>query len=399
MNCGKVLIMMMPKQTNDIHPAVLSTLWPQHLRQFAPALLDETLNPWLRILTQMGQGMMLCDAELMPVWMNETLQNRLGLNLNSINSLNAPGLLATTDLRQTELLEEACQHTLITGELQRLSLSYKPLSKLRAYFEISTIRCDMPPSEQANSPRHMLAIVFNDHTQVALNEKMRRDFVANVSHELRTPLAVIKGYAETLLSGALQDVPLATDFIRTIEEHTDRLSKLVEELLDLSRFETEHFSLPMESSVLDHALERVIALGQARANEKGIRIIRDASLEKLPKAMAHLSSLEQVWMNLIENAIKYSPNQTRIELSLVDDGHWLTFCVKDEGIGIEAKFIPRLFERFYRVDKTRSRHLGGTGLGLSIVKHIMQAHEGDIWVESEPGKGSRFYFKVLRIQA
>jgi signal transduction histidine kinase len=372
---------------------------PEHgrfLTQVLPHWLDGSQGPWLHLLTQQGQGILLCDTALMPLWLNETLQLRLGLSQPDAQiPQDIAHFLEATDLRNTGALVKMCRHTLQTGEMKRLQLSYKPQSKLRAYFQVSIIHC---PASVADEP-DVLALVFDDRTQVVLNEKMRRDFVANVSHELRTPLAVIKGYAETLLSGALQDVPLATDFITTIEQHTDRLSKLVEELLDLSRFESEHFSLPMESAVLDHALERVIALGQARANEKGIRIVRDASLHLLPKAMAHLSSLEQVWMNLIENAIKYSPNQSQVTLSVQDDGTWLTFCVVDEGIGIEAKFIPRLFERFYRVDKTRSRHLGGTGLGLSIVKHIMLAHEGDIWVESEPGQGSRFYFKLKRIQA
>lgn len=364
------------------------------LAQLAPPLLDEANNPWLLALTQMGQGVMLCDASLEILWLNDTLKQKMGLDKTPVVG-ESLACFAQTPLQGAEQLLEAGKEVIETGKIQTLSLSFKPVSQLRSYFEIKVVKCNTT----AKGTPNVLALVFEDKTKVVLNEKMRKDFVANVSHELRTPLSVVKGYAETLLSGAIHDTELAIDFIKIMEQHANRLTTMVEELLDLSRFEADNFTLPMEAVVLDHAIERVIALSQSRASSKGIQIHVDKAVKRLPKVLAHISSMEQVFANLIENAIKYSPNQSNVTLSVEDTGEWLVFCMKDEGIGIEAKFIPRLFERFYRVDKTRSKHLSGTGLGLSIVKHIMQAHEGDIWVESEAGKGSRFYFKLKRIQA
>jgi two-component system phosphate regulon sensor histidine kinase PhoR len=370
------------------------TITMHALEQLAPPLLDEANNPWLLALTQMGQGVMLCDAHLHMLWVNPILQQKLVLHPDEV--LNQPlTCLEKTALQGTHALIQASQEALNSGEIQTLSLSFKPRSRLRSYFDVKIVRCN---TTAVGSP-YVLALVFEDQTKVVLNEKMRKDFVANVSHELRTPLSVIKGYAETLLTGAIEDTPLAIDFVKTIEAHANRLTLMVEELLDLSRFEADNFTLPMEAVVLEHAVERVVALSQARAKSKGIQIIVEKSMQDLPKVLAHISSMEQVFANLIENAIKYSPNQSRVTLSAKDEGPWITFCVEDQGIGIEAKFIPRLFERFYRVDKTRSKHLSGTGLGLSIVKHILQVHEGDIWVESEAGQGSHFYFKLKRIQA
>ncbi len=364
------------------------------LEKLAPPLLDEANNPWLLALTQMGQGVMLCDEALDILWLNDTLRQKMGLGQASVvgESLTC---FQKTSLQGASQLIEAGTQALETGEIQTLSLSFKPVSQLRSYFEIKVVKCNTT----AEGTPNVLAFVFEDKTKVVLNEKMRKDFVANVSHELRTPLSVVKGYAETLLSGAIQDTELAIDFIKIMEQHANRLSNMVEELLDLSRFEADNFTLPMEAVVLDHAIERVLALSQSRASSKGIQLHVDPSMKHLPKVLAHISSMEQVFANLIENALKYSPNQSKVTLSVEDQGEWVVFCVEDEGIGIEAKFIPRLFERFYRVDKTRSKHLSGTGLGLSIVKHIMQAHEGDIWVESQAGQGSRFYFKLKRIQA
>lgn len=362
------------------------------LNQLTPALLDQENNPWLLALTQMGQGVMLCDAALDILWLNPILRSKLKLSRQKWIGKNL-ALLNQTPLQDVDTLLEASQHALASGEIQTLSLSFKPLTEIRSYFDIKIVRCNTA----VDGCPHVLAIVFEDKTKVVLNEKMRKDFVANVSHELRTPLSVVKGYAETLLSGAIDDKELAIDFIKTMEQHANRLTKMVEELLDLSRFEADNFTLPLEAVYLGHTIDRVVALSQARSNLKGIQIIKPTTLAELPKVLAHLSSMEQVFANLIDNAIKYSPNQTTITLTAQEEGEWIIFGVADEGIGIEAKFIPRLFERFYRVDKTRSKHLSGTGLGLSIVKHIVQAHEGDIWVESEAGKGSRFYFKLKRI--
>jgi two-component system, OmpR family, phosphate regulon sensor histidine kinase PhoR len=377
-------IMMTSASQSDHRP-------PHTIDDLRPALLDERNNPWLLALTQMGQCVMLCDAEMRILWMNDTFQTKLRLDENPY--INAPlDSLNDIGFRSFHKLNHAAQKTLTTGEMQTLYLNFKPEGQPRVYFDVNVVNCP-------NDGAPLLAVVMEDMTKVVLNDKMRRDFVANVSHELRTPLAVIKGYAETLLSGAINDTELARDFVQTMEGHANRLTTLVEELLELSRFEAENMQLPLESVQIDHAIERVLAISNVRAKEKGIHIHAPLLEKPLPKVLAHISTFEQVLSNLLDNAIKYSPNQSHVTLTAQTDGEWLILCVADEGIGIEAKFIPRLFERFYRVDKTRSKHLGGTGLGLSIVKHIVQAHEGDIWVESTAGQGSLFYVKLKRVLA
>jgi len=363
----------------------------QTLDTLRPALLDEENNPWLLALTQMGQCVMLCDAEQRILWMNDTFQTKL--NIDDDSYINSPlDSLNEIGFRSFHKLTHAAGQTLKTGKRKAFYLNFKPEGQPRIYFDVNVVNCP-------NEGEPLIAVVMGDMTKVVLNDKMRRDFVANVSHELRTPLAVIKGYAETLLSGAINDIELAKDFVQTIEGHANRLTKLIEELLDLSRFEAENMQLPLESVQVEHAIERVLGISNVRAKEKGIHIHAPLLDAPLPKVFGHISTFEQILSNLIDNAIKYSPNQSHITLTAKDDDEWLTFCITDEGIGIEAKFVPRLFERFYRVDKTRSKHLGGTGLGLSIVKHIVQAHEGDIWVESTAGQGSQFYFKLKRILA
>jgi signal transduction histidine kinase len=255
-------------------------------------------------------------------------------------------------------------------------------------------------------------LVFHDVSTVKQTERMRRDFVANVSHELRTPLSAIKGYAETLLDGALvEDQEVAQEFVSVICKHANRLSALVEDLLDLSKLETEDFQPEMTPVNLNALVERVIGLSFDNAAVKQIRL-RNLLPADLPWVMANSNNLEQVFTNLVDNAIKYTPEMGNVVVSAkvmsakvlaapntATDSTTpptLEITIADTGIGIEAKHIPRLFERFYRVDKARSRNMGGTGLGLSIVKHIIQYHGGDIWVDSQPNEGSRFHF-TLRV--
>jgi two-component system, OmpR family, phosphate regulon sensor histidine kinase PhoR len=241
--------------------------------------------------------------------------------------------------------------------------------------------------------------VFRDITPMKNTEKMRKDFVANVSHELRTPLSVLKGYTETLLDGALQEPDVAQQFVETMARHADRLSQLVEDLLDLSRLESEESPLVLEALALGSLLSKVVSMSRDSATLKHITLEYEASFETANNplwVLAHSASLEQVLVNLIDNAIKYTPEQGKVQVLVSVQADLVQLAIKDNGIGIPAKHIPRLFERFYRVDKARSREMGGTGLGLSIVKHIVQAHGGDIWVASEPGKGSTFYFTLRK---
>jgi two-component system phosphate regulon sensor histidine kinase PhoR len=241
--------------------------------------------------------------------------------------------------------------------------------------------------------RRGVIAVFHDITRLKELEKIRRDFVANVSHELRTPLTTIKGYAETLLEGALKE-EVASQFVQVIKRHSDRLEKIVEDLLILSKIESKEFQLKMESLSVSDLIGDVLDFIKEPLNKKKISV----SVGELPPTLLVYGDrqyLEQVLINILDNAIKYGHEGGRMIISATERGQReVEISVKDDGIGIPKEDLLRVFERFYRVDKGRSHELGGTGLGLSIVKHIVQAHGGRIWVESQLGEGSTFYFTL-----
>jgi two-component system phosphate regulon sensor histidine kinase PhoR len=236
-------------------------------------------------------------------------------------------------------------------------------------------------------------LVFHDLTRVRQLENTRQEFVANVSHELRTPLSLIKGYVETLIDGAKDDPEVATRFLQTIEKHTDRLTYLIEDLLTISRLESGQVVMNVQSFELRPVVQRVFDDLHARAVEKQARLV-NAIPEGL-KLRADADRLQQVFFNLVDNAIKYGPAGGRVEVGARsrDDGT-VEVWVRDNGPGIPAEAKERVFERFYRLDRARSRDQGGTGLGLAIVKHIVQSHHGEVWVESELEKGATFHFTL-----
>jgi two-component system phosphate regulon sensor histidine kinase PhoR len=235
--------------------------------------------------------------------------------------------------------------------------------------------------------------VFHDITRLKELEKVRQDFVANVSHELRTPLTTIKGYAETLLEGALQE-KVAAQFVQIIKRHADRLSKIVEDLLTLSKIESKEFQLRSEDILLIEIIDDTIDLVKEAAERKAISI-RKNDISPLLSVRADRGYLEQVLLNLFDNAIKYGREGGEIIISAIVEARGeIQVSMRDNGPGIPKEDLPRIFERFYRVDRGRSRELGGTGLGLSIVKHLVQAHGGRVWAESQLGEGATFYFTL-----
>jgi two-component system phosphate regulon sensor histidine kinase PhoR len=227
-------------------------------------------------------------------------------------------------------------------------------------------------------------------TQLRRLEEMRRDFVANVSHEIRTPLTAIKGFVETLHHNTDATPEEAERFLGIISRHVDRLNTIIEDLLMLSRIENEaeQGEIKREKIRLRDILQNALQIARPQAEEKRIRIELAGDEELL--AMVDPVLLEQAVVNLLDNAVKYSDPEKRVRISAEADGDGIRIDVRDQGIGIDKRHLPRLFERFYRVDKARSRAAGGTGLGLAIVKHIAQAHGGQVTVESRPGEGSCF---------
>ena len=235
-------------------------------------------------------------------------------------------------------------------------------------------------------------LVFHDVTRLKQLERTREDFVANVSHELRTPLSLIKGYVETLLDGARNDPQIAERFLKIIERNAERLDLLIQDLLTISALESGRMKLDLQPVELRPLVEKVFSDLNAKAVGKNVRLVNE-----LPKltASADANRLDQVLANLVDNAIKYGRTEGTVTVGgkRLDDGK-LEIFVQDDGPGIPAESLDRVFERFYRVDKARSRDQGGTGLGLSIVKHIAQAHGGEVWAKSEPGKGATFFFTL-----
>jgi two-component system phosphate regulon sensor histidine kinase PhoR len=236
-------------------------------------------------------------------------------------------------------------------------------------------------------------LVLHDLTEVERLNRIRQDFVANVSHELKTPLTSVRGYAETLLEGGLDDLAHRDEFVRIIRDQATRLQDLVEDLLSLAELERPDARLRLETFDLRLAAERQVASFQDRAAQVGLAL----GIEPGPAVpvVADRGRIEQVLANLLDNALKYT-ERGRVTVAL-GEGDGFAWCeVRDTGPGIAEPDQERIFERFYRVDRARSREKGGTGLGLSIVKHILALHDGVIEVESEIGRGSIFRFEIPR---
>lgn len=263
---------------------------------------------------------------------------------------------------------------------------------LRAAGEVTVLTHWVPLTEHALLKG--VVVVFHDITDTRRLENMRKDFVANVSHELRTPITIIKGYAETLLEGGLENPEMAQRFVSVILSHSERLAALVRDLLTLSQLESGGLPLEMRSVNVTDLAGSVVSLLEQRSREKRIQVDSEGLVES-PAVLADPGRLEQVLVNLLDNAIKYTPSGGQVFLSAATQGNLVRIGVHDTGIGIPSKDLPRIFERFYRVDTARSRDEGGTGLGLSIVKHLVQIQGGTISVESS-GQGSSFFFTLKR---
>jgi two-component system phosphate regulon sensor histidine kinase PhoR len=239
--------------------------------------------------------------------------------------------------------------------------------------------------------------VLHDITELKKLERMRVEFVANVSHELRTPLTSISGFVETLKDGAIDDPENNRRFLDIIEAHVGRLSNLICDLLEISMMESRESKIEFQQVNFQDLARNAVSNFERAIKEKGHTVKIDFPAG-FPEVEIDKEKMEQVFSNLLDNAIKFTPEKGEICIRAIDKEKDIQIEISDTGIGIPQEHLPRLFERFYRVDKARSREIGGTGLGLSIVKHIIQAHGGKAGVESKLDKGSKFFFTLPKKQ-
>jgi len=289
-------------------------------------------------------------------------------------------------IRQKELFDlvEACQACKAEEDCRREVDLGPPISRI---LEARASPVPFDPEGQGT------LLVLHDITELHRLEQVRTEFVANVSHELRTPLTSIKGYLETLREGALEEPATAWRFLEIAHTHTERLSRLIDDLLQLSNIETRRVSLTLSPVVLHDIARDVLAVFDPRASQKNLVLSNHVPLDLC--VHADQDRLAQILVNLVDNAVKYTPEGGRITLGATHQpSDFVEIWVADTGIGIPSTDLPRITERFYRVDKARSRELGGTGLGLAIVKHLVQIHGGELRIESELGKGTTVRFTM-----
>ena len=328
------------------------------------------------ILDAMAEAVMVTDADGRVTLTNEVLTGLVGFN--------AEGKTATEAMRHPDL-RQAIEDAQL-GLAKQLEISVDgadggPGRVLRA--SVSPLR-----NQQG------VVTVFHDVTAERVADRVRRDFVANAGHELRTPLTAIRGFAETLRQGTVDDPESARGFLDVILRHTKRLQALVDDLADLSRFESPELELQLGPVFAGALLDEVLRGLEAQSKAKGLNV-SSGGLQEAPPVIAEERALEQVLVNLVDNAIKYTPEGGDIRIKVTADDGDVVIEVANSGPGIPSRHLSRVFERFYRVDAGRSRELGGTGLGLSIVKHLVAKIGGEITVDSSGG-WTRFALRVPR---
>lgn len=327
------------------------------------------------VLASMAEGVIAVDSEGHVVSVNKAAAGLLGIDAGSAVGRSIEEVVRNIDIQR--FLQQILEST--TPIEADIVLS----SELPVDLHLQGTRL----SEQ--QPEGGAVLVLSDMTRMRRLENIRRDFVANVSHELRTPITSIKGFVETLLDGAISEPKQAQRFLKIIEGHTSRLMAIIEDLLSLSRLEENgQTRMMLERVKVKPLLESAIELSQPKAEDKQIKITLVCGDDI--DAPMNPTLVEQAVFNLVDNAIKYSASESPVQLNVEKDDKEIKIAVKDFGCGIDKPHLGRVFERFYVVDKARSRKLGGTGLGLSIVKHIAQLHGGSVTVESTSSQGSIF---------
>jgi len=304
--------------------------------------------------------------------------NRAARNLLDLGDKRVTGRLISEVSRSAQL-QDVIETALSTRAHQRTELQ---LIRQKLTLAVSAAPLDLEPAGG-------VLIVLHDVTELRRLERMRREFVSNVSHELKTPLTSIQAYAETLLSGGLEDESNNRKFVDRIQEQAERLQTLIMDLLRLARIESDDVAFEIRAVDVGDIVLDCVRDRQDLATAKGLSLV--AKFPEAPvMASAEAEGLSTILSNLVDNAINYTPAGGRVEIEWGQRGDEVVISVKDTGVGIPQEHQPRVFERFYRVDRARSRELGGTGLGLSIVKHLVHAFGGRLELESQQGRGSRF---------
>ena len=330
------------------------------------------------LFNSMLEGLLLLDRQRKIYLANRAFKNLFGLKV---------------ELRGKTIMEALRSHELadlverIENEKQVFNYEFKLPELSERWLQVNAAVITNSAGEREGT-----ILVFHDLTRLKQLERQREEFVANVSHELRTPLSLIKGYIETLLDGARNNPEVAERFLKIIERNTQRLDLLIQDLLTISALESGRMKLNLQPVNLHALVEKVLNDLHSKAEDKKVTLTNE-----LPDCLANGDThrLDQVFANLVDNAIKYGRVNGTVTVGgqKQEDGHMEVF-VRDDGPGIPPEALDRVFERFYRVDKARSRDQGGTGLGLSIVKHIVQSHGGAVWVKCELGKGATLFFTL-----
>lgn len=334
------------------------------------------------VLNSMVEGVLVVDTEMNVVLANARLATLLGVTGSDANLT----------------LTQFVRHVDLETSLRRAAKTDEPISKvisvkhpMERILQLHAIRFPTGPGQRLGT-----VAVLHDMTEVAQLERMRREFVANASHELRTPLTAIQGFSEMLLHSDEFKDSASRPHLEIIDRHARRLGRLVASLLELSETEGRELNLEPAQVNLVALVERVVRDFGATARDKNIEVTQEAKGN--PTAWADIHAVEQIVRNLLDNACQYTEAGGRVKLSVESGERWACIHVADTGVGIPERDIGRIFERFYRVDKARSRAAGGTGLGLSIVKHLVQSVSGEISVESSLGRGSTFSVRLPRAE-
>ena len=326
------------------------------------------------ILKSMAEGVLAVDHQMRVLFSNQALSNALGLK-HPVEE-NTPIVELVRDPKFLSMISGV----LASGEAVKAKLQFTTDDP--SVFEAYAAPLAVPPNRGA-------VVILHDITGLERLERIRRDFVANVSHELRTPLTAIRGYAETLLGGALEDSENNRRFVEIIQAHAIRLNNIASDLLTLSDLESGRRDAEPGPISIEEAVNTALLTVEPEARIRGVNLVRGNVRDAL--ITGHAIRLEQALVNLLDNAVKFNQpgGEARIDSEIGADGR-VFITVSDTGSGMPSEDLPRIFERFYRVDRARSRAVGGTGLGLSIVKHVVERMDGTIKVESRLGKGSTF---------